>query len=286
MVRIADGLAKAASDGNDAKKQKRSAVSDQDIIPSFSSQADTQQINKTAVRPSSRSKTWDKRLSKSVNDDPYVSEIFKNLRSRILHPSDAKTRPKTVIVLSAAPNEGKSFVTANLGISIAMSLNHYCLMVDCDLRRPTLSSLFGIDNSRGLVNYLTEEQDIEELMTGTSLDNLTLLPSGKSPPNPAELLGSARMRSLVIELSDRYADRIILFDCPPTLSASETIVLAGQMDGVIIVVREGGASKTHIKKLVDSIDSSKLLGIVFNGYTTNIIERSLLDSYSGYSGYY
>jgi exopolysaccharide/PEP-CTERM locus tyrosine autokinase len=221
-----------------------------------------------------------------VNEEPHVAEIFKNLRSRILHPADQKTGPKTVIVLSAAPNEGKSFVTANLGISIAMSLNHYCLMVDCDLRRPTLSGLFGVENNLGLVNYLLEEQNLEELLTETSLDNLSLLPSGKSPPNPAELLSSARMRSLVIELSDRYADRIILFDCPPTLSASETLVLAGQMDGVIVVVREAGASKTQIKKLVGSIDSDKLLGIVFNGYTTNIIERSLLDSYSGYSAYY
>ena len=286
MVRIADALSKAESDSSDAEKQKRSPVPDQDMVPSFSSQANSQSTNTTNIPISSTAKKWDKRLSKAVNEDPHVAEIFKNLRSRILHPADQKTGPKTVIVLSAAPNEGKSFVTANLGISIAMSLNHYCLMVDCDLRRPTLSDLFGVENNYGLVNYLLEEQDLEELMTGTSLDNLTLLPSGKSPPNPAELLGSARMRSLVIELSDRYADRIILFDCPPTLSASETLVLAGQVDGVIVVVREGGAGKTHIKKLVGSIDSDKLLGVVFNGYTTNVIERSLLESYSGYSGYY
>ena len=286
MVRIADALSKAESERSDVEKPKGSTVTDQDFIASLSPQANSQPSKTTNARSSSVAHKWDKRLTKAVNEEPHVAEIFKNLRSRILHPSDPQTGPKSVIVLSAAPNEGKSFVTANLGISIAMSLNHYCLMVDCDLRRPTLSDLFGVENNYGLVNYLLEEHDLEELMTGTSLDNLTLLPSGKSPPNPAELLGSARMRSLVIELSDRYADRIILFDCPPTLSASETLVLAGQVDGVVVVVREAGASKTQIKKLIASIDSDKLLGIVFNGHTTNILERSLLDSYSGYSGYY
>jgi len=286
MVRIADALSKAKSDRSDSKTRTGSSVPEQDLIPSFRSQADSGPAKTTSDRTGSTTAKWDKRLSKAVNEEPHVAEIFKNLRSRILHPADSKTGPKTVIVLSASPNEGKTFVTANLGVSIAMSLNHYCLMVDCDLRRPTLSALFGVENTHGLVNYLTGEQDLEELMTGTPLDNLTLLPSGKSPPNPAELLGSARMRSLVIELSDRYADRIVLFDCPPTLSASETLVLAGQVDGIIVVVREAGSRKPHIKKLLDSIDSDKLLGIVFNGYTTNIIERSLLESYSGYSGYY
>ena len=182
--------------------------------------------------------------------------------------------------------EGKSFVTANLGISLAQSLNQYCLMVDCDLRRPTLSGLLGLENNYGLVDYIREDRDLDELLIGTSLDNLFVLPSGKSPKNPAELLGSSRMRSLVIEMTDRYSDRIILFDCPPTLAASETLVLADQMDGVIVVVREGGATKSQIQKLVDSIDSNRLLGIVFNGHTTNIIERSLMDTYSGYGGYY
>ena len=286
MVRIADALSKAESEHSDAEKRQGSTGSDQEVIPSFSSQTTSASSTATSVRISSPPNKWDKRLSKAVNEEPQVAEIFKNLRSRILHPADHKAGPKTVIILSARPNEGKSFVTANLGISIAMSLNHYCLMVDCDLRRPTLSGLFGVKTDYGLVNYLSEEQDLEELMTATSLDNLTLLPSGKSPPNPAELLGSARMRSLVIELSDRYADRIILFDCPPTLSASETLVLAGQVDGIVVVVREAGASRTQIRKLIGSIDSDKLLGIVFNGYTTNIIERSLLEPYSGYSGYY
>ena len=286
MVKIADGLAKAESNSHDPEKQKPQLTSEQIDIPSPSPQTKSDSTPRPSKRPSAHSSAWDERLSIAVNDAPYVPEIFRNLRSRILHPTDKSPGPKSVIVLSAASNEGKSFVTANLGISIAQSLNQYCLMVDCDLRRPTLSGLFGVENNRGLADYLREDSDINELLVGTSLDTLSLLPSGKSPSNPAELLGSSRMRSLVIELTDRYSDRIILFDCPPTLAASETLVLAAQMDGVIVVVREGGARLAQIQKLVSSIDSDRLLGIVFNGHTTNIIERSLMDTYGGYGGYY
>ena len=285
MGKIADGMAKATANRQSAEKKKPSKAADQIVIPS-SSKPNSKSTLRSSARTSSASSAWDERLSIAVNDNPHLPEIFKSLRSRILHPSDKRPRPKSVILLSAAAGEGKSFVTANLGISLAQSINQYCLMVDCDLRRPTLSGLFGLENNRGLVDYLQEEQDLEELLIGTSLDTLSLLPAGKSPPNPAELLGSSRMRSLVIELSDRYSDRIILFDCPPTLAASETLVLAGQMDAVIVVVREGRAKKAQIQKLVDSIDSDRLLGIVFNGHTTNIIERSLMDTYGSYGGYY
>lgn len=282
MGKIADGLAKAKANSHRGEENKSSTPSEQIVIPSSSSKPGAKSSAQPAARPYAASSKWDERLSKAINDDPYLPEIFKSLRSRILHPFDKRPRPKSVIVLSAAANEGKSFITANLGISLAQSINQYCLIVDCDLRRPTLSSLFGLENNLGLVDYLVEDRDLDELLTETSLDTLSMLPSGKPPPNPAELLGASRMRSLVIELSDRYSDRIILFDCPPTLAASETLVLAGQMDAVIVVVREGGAKKAQIQKLVDSIDSDRLLGVVFNGHTTNIIERSVLETYRGY----
>ncbi|MFC1830687.1 polysaccharide biosynthesis tyrosine autokinase [Thermodesulfobacteriota bacterium] len=282
MGKIADGLAKAKANSHSREENTSSTASEQIAIPSSSSKAGMKSSARPAARPYAASSKWDERLAKAANDDPHLPEIFKSLRARILHPLDKRPRPKSVIVLSAAASEGKSFITANLGISLAQSLNQYCLMVDCDLRRPTLSALFGLENNFGLADCLQEERNLDELLIGTSLATLSVLPSGKPPSNPAELLGSSRMRSLVIELSDRYADRIILFDCPPTLAASETLVLANQMDAVIVVVREGGAKKAQIQKLIDSIDSDRLLGIVFNGHTTNIIERRLIDTYSGY----
>ena len=286
MVRIADALSKAESDSKDAVKQERSPVSDQDMVPSFSSHIGSQSSSTTVVSDSSTSAAWDKRLLKAVEDAPYVFEIFKYLRSRILHPPGDRPRPRTVLVMSVASGEGKSFIAANLGISMSQSIDPHSLLVDCDLRRPALSRMFGLKARTGLADYLSREEELSSLLVKTSLDKLTILPSGKKPKNPAELLGSARMQSLVTELANRYNDRTIIFDSPPAQVASETLVLAGQVDGVILVVREGGARRSPVSKLIDSIDPDRLLGIVFNSHTANIVERLVMDEYSYPKKYY
>jgi exopolysaccharide/PEP-CTERM locus tyrosine autokinase len=186
------------------------------------------------------------------------------------------------MITSAAPKEGKSFVIANLGISLAQGLDQYCLLVDCDLRRPSLTKMLGLDNSRGLVDYLRDHESLDTLISKTSVNKLSVLPSGKPPVNPAELLSSTRMRELIEELSGRYDDRFIIFDSPPVHVASESIVLAGLVDTVILVVRQGGASKDMIKRLIDTIGKERLLGFVFNDHHTNIVERSLVKGYGGY----
>ena len=285
MVRIADALSKAESERKDEGRQKRTTVSEQDVVPSFSSQADSQFSAQTTIRGAQTNGTWDERLAKAVNEDPHLPEIFKNLRSRILHPSGDRPRPRTVLVMSVAPGEGKSFVAANLGISLSQSIDPYCLLVDCDLRRPSLSKILGVKTDKGLVDYLRHGEDISSLVIRPSLDKLSILPCGKTPKNPAELLGSARMRSLVEELAERYDDRTTIFDSPPSLAASETLVLAAQVDGIILVVREGGAGREKIRRLIDSIDPDRLLGLVFNCHTTNVVERYVMDGYK-YQKYY
>ena len=285
MVRIADALSKAESERKDAGGHKRSPAVEQDIVPSFSSEVDSKSFGKTAANKSSSGSKWDERLSKAVHDDPLLPEIFRNLRSRILHPPADRPRPRTVLIMSVAPGEGKSFVTANLGISLSQSIDPHCLLVDCDLRRPSLSKFFGLTTGKGLVDYLRNGEELSSLLVRTSLDKLSILPSGKTPKNPSELLGSARMRSLVAELAERYEDRTIIFDSPPTQVASETLVLAGQVDGIILVVREGGAGRAKIKRVIDSIEPDRFLGLVFNGHTTNIVERYVVDGYK-YQGYY
>ena len=156
--------------------------------------------------------------------------MFKALRSRILHPLDGDTAPKTIMVTSAVPKEGKSFITANLGISLAHGMDQHSLLVDCDLRKPVLAKMFGLDNRVGLVDYLRDDVPLSELIVKTPVKTLSVLTSGKSPANPAELLGSTRMSALVDELSGRYDDRVIIFDTPPMLVAAESSVLAGQVD--------------------------------------------------------
>jgi len=226
---------------------------------------------------------WDERLLKAVKEDDYLPEIFKTLRSRILLPGDGKPAPKTLMVTSVEPKEGKSFVAANLGVSLAQGVDQHCLLVSCDLRRPSLSALFGLDGGYGLVDYLRDKIELSTLIQKTSVDKLSILASGRPPENPAELLGSSRMRDLVLELAKRYEDRIIIFDCPPYQLAAESAVLAKMVDKIVLVVREGLAGRHQVKKLIEKIGQDQLLGIVFNGHTTNVIERSLMRAYSSYT---
>lgn len=229
---------------------------------------------------------WDERLFQAVNHDIYLPEVFKVLRSRILHPKNGKAAPRTIMVTSATPKEGKSFITANLGISLAHGMDQYSLLVDCDLRRPTLANLFGIKNSRGLVDHLRDQVALPSLISKTSMKKLSILTSGKPAINPAELLSSGRMQTLVAELSSRYDDRIIIFDTPPALVAAETSVLAGLVDAVILVVRQGGASSAEVQKAVDIIGAERILGVVFNDRIINYLEKSLTKGYGNYGNYY
>ncbi len=233
------------------------------------------------------SANWDERLDMAVNDNNYLPEVFKTLRSRILHPLDGQAIPRTIMVTSAIPKEGKSFVSANLGISLAHGMDQHCMLVDCDLRKPTMAKLFGLDNRVGLVDYLRDDVMLSELIAKTTIKTLSVLPSGKSPANPAELLGSSRMAALVDELSERYEDRIIIFDSPPLLLAAETSVLAGQVDAVILVVRQSGSGKAQIQKILDVIGTERILGIVFNDQDINPLQESIVKGYGSYhSGYY
>jgi exopolysaccharide/PEP-CTERM locus tyrosine autokinase len=225
---------------------------------------------------------WDERLFKAINEDASIPEIFKLLRSKILHPQVGEKNIRTVMVTSAVPREGKSFITANLGISLAQGLDQHSLLVDCDLRKPTLSRLLGLNQTYGLVDYLKEDMDLPDLITKTSMNKLSILPSGKPPLNPSELLSSARMKNLVNELSKRYEDRIIIFDSPPVMVAAESGVLAGLVDKVILVVREGMAQKSEIQKTIDAIGRDKILGLVYNDQTGNILNKAYSTSY----GYY
>ncbi len=225
---------------------------------------------------------WDQRLFKAVNDDIQLPEIFKVIRSRILDPGEGRAVPKTILVTSVVPREGKSFITANLGISLARDLDQHCLMVDCDLRRPSLGGLFGLKSGTGLADYLQDRSDLPALIGKTGVNKLSLLPSGKPPVNPAELLSSARMQTMIDELSARYEDRIILFDSPPMLIAAETTVLAGKVDAVLLVVRQGTAGKAQVKKLIDTFGAERILGVVFNGYQANTFEKTVAKNYNYY----
>lgn len=229
---------------------------------------------------------WDRRLQLSTAPNSLFFESFRRLRTTIMYPP-AGPRPKTLLVTSTVPHEGKGFVCANLGIALSRGVENYAMMVDCDLRHPTLAGLFGVSSESGLADYLQDENaDVGLLIRKTGQSKLSLLPSGLPPKNPAELLESLKMIGLIREMAERYSDRIILFDTPPGVVASETATLAKHVDGVILVVRHAASKKDDVKKFVDSLGHEKITGVVFNAYPENAVETFLARKMGYGYGYY
>ncbi|PIE55896.1 MAG: exopolysaccharide biosynthesis protein [Desulfobulbus propionicus] len=221
---------------------------------------------------------WDDRLIFAATANAVVTENIRALRTRILHPSQGE-RPRSLLITSADAGEGKSFICANLAISMAQGVDTHSLLVDGDLRKPTQHRLFGLESDRGLTDFLLDQVPLEHLIFPSGVDKLSILPAGPPPINPAELLGSGAMASLVEEVVLRYEDRLVLLDSPPLHAASETAVLAQQVDAVILVVRYGRSRREHIKSMVEILGKDKILGIVFNAYESTVLDTKVFGFY-------
>lgn len=198
--------------------------------------------------------------------ESFEAESFKHLRAQILFSKDGE-RPRTIMVTSAMPGDGKTFVAANLAASIAQGIDDYVLLVDCDLRRSSLHKMFGLSNRDGLHEYLRNEKDLPELLIKTSINKLSFLPAGSIPHNPSELLASSDMKAFLEEVRDRYDDRLIILDTPPSQLLAETNILSNFVDGIVFVVRENITPSDMVRKAVLSFNKEKLIGIVVNGHT-------------------
>jgi len=194
------------------------------------------------------------------------AENFRILKSQILYPKKGEA-PKTIMVTSAFPGEGKTFVTANLVVSMGQGIKESVLAVDCDLRRPSLHRILGYSNDQGLHDYLTGTKQIPDLLVRTKYEKLSLLTAGRSVRNPSELLTSARMKEFVEEVKARYEDRYVILDVPPSQITAETSVLANYVDAIIFVVMAQKNPRETIQRNIENLGKTKILGIVFNGYS-------------------
>jgi protein-tyrosine kinase len=181
--------------------------------------------------------------------------------------------------------EGKSFVSANLSVSIAMNVNKYVLLIDCDLRKPDLHRIFGIGDGSGLSDYLAGHRDLASLLQRTSVEKLSLLPGGPIPANPSELMSSERMAEMLEEVKFRYSDRLIVIDSPPPGLAAETSFLARQVDGIVLVVEYGKTPRENVEELMDIVGSEKILGTVINYLDFYVSKRYGYGKYGRYGRY-
>jgi capsular exopolysaccharide synthesis family protein len=192
-----------------------------------------------------------------------ISEAYRTLRTNIEFSSFEK-QLRTLVVTSASPEEGKSTTLANLAVTMAQA-GKKVILVDCDLRRPSQHTVFGLRNDRGLTSLMIADADLANPpLQATAQENLQLLTTGPLPPNPSEMLGSKRMQEIIAKLQER-AD-IVIFDAPPILAVTDAAVLATRVDGVLLVINAGGTKREQMQKahaLLKKVNAP-LIGAVLN----------------------
>jgi len=191
------------------------------------------------------------------------AEAFRTLRTNLEFTGIDK-KIKSILFTSSVPNEGKSTIVKNLAYSVALT-GSKIIVIDADLRNPTIHKIFNLSNSRGLTNLLIDEVGYEPYVyEDNSYNNLHILTSGPIPPNPTELLGSNKMKKLLNIIKENYS--YVFIDSPPVIAVTDAAVLASSVDGVVLVIHAG---KTEIeaairtKEILDNVKAN-ILGVVLN----------------------
>ena len=201
-------------------------------------------------------------------------EAYRTLRTNLSYYSLDKPL-RTLVVTSPAAGEGKSTTIANLAVTMAQS-GRRTILVDCDLRRPTLHEVFGLAMTPGLTNMTLDEVS-ETPLQQTAVENLWLLSSGTKPPNPADLLGAKRMDQIIADLAGR-AD-IVLFDAPPIMAAADAAILGAKVDGILLVIQAGKTRRDHSERARELLEKARvrIVGVAL----TNAPKDSSLREYYG-----
>lgn len=215
----------------------------------------------------------DNNLITLINPKSKISEAFRSLRTNIQY-SAMDSQLKVIMVTSAQKEEGKTTTVSNLAVAYAQE-GKKVLLIDTDLRRPSLHQVFMQSNRVGLTSLLAYQLKWQEVVKDTMQDNLSIITSGPIPPNPSEMLGNQRMQLLVEELREHYD--IILIDTPPILAVTDGLVMNSLCDGVILVVIAGKVEKELVKKAKANLDyvNARIIGIVFNKINRKDVKATL-----------
>jgi exopolysaccharide/PEP-CTERM locus tyrosine autokinase len=225
----------------------------------------------------------DDKLVSFFEPSSMVAEQFRRLRQYIIKPG-LDNSAKTILVTSAMAGEGKSLIAINLAVTIATELHSHALLVDCDLRNPSVSRYFGLQEAKGLSDYILGDAEVTDLFIKTSIDKVSVLCGGTIQDNPVELIGSNKMKSLVQDLKSRYNNRYIILDSSPLLATTEPSVLNEIVDGILLVVKSGGAPRESIQQAMKLLKKEKILGVVMNN--VEFKTQALIRRYFGTHRYY
>jgi capsular exopolysaccharide synthesis family protein len=207
-----------------------------------------------------------------------LSEAFRTLRTNI-NFSALKGSNKVILITSPGMEDGKTTVAANLAVVMAQAESRV-LIVDCDMRKPMLHKYFNIDKNKGLTNLLVQNLEPEEVIDSTEVEGLFVIASGPIPPNPSELIGSAKMTEFLASVWEQYD--VVLLDTPPVIAVTDAVLLAPMVDSVLLVLKAGETRIDMAKEARDRLLNAgpKSIGVVLN-------EAKLSDiGYQKYNYYY
>ena len=207
----------------------------------------------------------DRKVLLSSKSSFFVREAYKALRTNVSFSLADEKTSHVLLVTSSFQSEGKSTTSINLARSYAENNDNKVLLIDCDLRKPKVARLLELRAEAGLSNVLVKPQLLDSAIIPSGTENLDVLLSGSIPPNPSELLGSARMKQLIDTMRKKY--NYIIIDTPPITMVTDAMVLAPNTDGVLIVVRAGVSERGPLVHAVTQLEyaQAKILGFILNG---------------------
>jgi protein-tyrosine kinase len=199
----------------------------------------------------------------SLGRNAAVSDVYRTLRVQVLQRL-GKDQKTTLGITSASTGEGKTLTAVNLAIAMALDVNQTVLLVDLDLRHPSVHTFFGITPKLGINDYLLGGAKLSECLVNPRIDRLVLLPATGSVSNSAELLSSPQMAQLARELKQRFVDRIIIYDLPPLLTVGDTLGFLPNVEATMLVVRDGGTLRADLTRATELLRDHDLIGTVLN----------------------
>ncbi len=215
-----------------------------------------------------------------------LAEQFRLIKRPLLANVRSTTvaRGNLIMVTSALPGEGKTFTSINLALSIAMELDSRVLLIDADVRRPSVLAQLGVANEPGLMDVLEDEATpLSDVLLQTNIEKLSLLPAGAPHGHAAEYLSSERLRRLLDDMRTRYSDRVLIFDAPPLLPSTESRALATQVGQVVFVVAEGSTPVARVAEAMTALTPCPVVLPLLNKAQTH--DRAAYGAYGTYGAY-
>lgn len=262
MERIKQALARAREEQQTrAKASPKLAEVKRYQQPADGEDFDYDYIQTKIFQPDQKILRNNRIIFEKENDRAVAS--YKLLRTQIEQRMLAK-QWRTLAITSPGPNHGKSLTAINFAISLAKSSHHSVLLVDLDLRKPSVHRYFGYEPTQGIYDVLTKDVPFENILFNPSIERLVIAPGGESIYNSSEVLASPNMARFVNELKHRYKSRYVIFDLPPVLATDDAMAFAPHVDAMLLVVEDGVTTKDQMKQTLEMLQGTNIVGSVLN----------------------